>query len=139
MKKCRKCGKEKNRIEFWDNKKLKDGLQSYCKECSKKESGKYRKTEKWNDFWKKYRKMDKYAEYRRKYQVERIKNPVEKKKHLCRIKTNYLVSTGVIKKLGCANCGDNKAEAHHSNYNYPERVVWLCRKHHRLIHNKLKQ
>lgn len=30
---CKKCGKEKPLSEYYVNKKAKDGLQSYCKEC----------------------------------------------------------------------------------------------------------
>src|SRR3990167_3093473 len=32
----------------------------------------------------------------------------------------------------CNACG-GKAEAHHNDYDKPLEVVWLCRKHHRLV------
>lgn len=34
-KRCRKCGKAKDRSRFYRNARVKDGLQSYCKDCSK--------------------------------------------------------------------------------------------------------
>jgi uncharacterized protein YnzC (UPF0291/DUF896 family) len=33
---CSKCKLEKNISEFWKEKKKKDGLQIYCKDCCKK-------------------------------------------------------------------------------------------------------
>jgi len=36
MKRCSKCGIEKDESEFYKNSKMKDGLQSKCKECSHK-------------------------------------------------------------------------------------------------------
>ena len=32
----------------------------------------------------------------------------------------------------------NKAERHHPSYQNPEKVIWLCRKHHMEIHGKVK-
>jgi len=40
-KKCMKCGIEKNINEFYRNKSTKDGLCSYCKNCTKKHNKKY--------------------------------------------------------------------------------------------------
>lgn len=31
---CSRCGESKDRAEFWRSKRSKDGLQSYCRECS---------------------------------------------------------------------------------------------------------
>ena len=39
---------------------------------------------------------------------------------------------GDLKPEPCSACGA-KAEAHHNDYDKPLEVVWLCRKHHRLI------
>ncbi len=47
MKTCARCGEEKPLSEFHKNKKAKDGLQSFCKECrNKAERESYRKKEK---------------------------------------------------------------------------------------------
>lgn len=42
---------------------------------------------------------------------------------------------GDIVRLPCVKCGDPKAQAHHEDYSKPLDVIWLCRKHHREIHN----
>jgi hypothetical protein len=39
---------------------------------------------------------------------------------------------GTLIPESCSACGA-KAEAHHNDYSKPLEVVWLCRKHHRLV------
>lgn len=36
--------------------------------------------------------------------------------------------------LPCAVCGNPEVQGHHTDYNEPLDVMWLCRKHHRLVH-----
>lgn len=42
----------------------------------------------------------------------------------------YQIKTGKMKKEGCFLCGFEPAEGHHLLYEYPDKVIWLCRKHH---------
>lgn len=72
----------------------------------------------------------KILEYSKK---ARLNNP---EKYKARYMLNSAVKSGVVKKEPCINCGDLKSEAHHENYNNPIDVIWVCRKHHLLIHNK---
>lgn len=55
-----------------------------------------------------------------------------------RIHAYYVVADakrkGKLVPQDCSACGA-KAEAHHNDYDKPLEVVWLCRKHHRLIDN----
>lgn len=44
MKKCARCGIEKNETEFSKNKRNADGLHSYCKECNKAKAQAFNKT-----------------------------------------------------------------------------------------------
>lgn len=44
MKKCTHCGKEKEDAEFYPDQRKKDGLSSWCRECTK-ESSRTRKSE----------------------------------------------------------------------------------------------
>lgn len=41
--------------------------------------------------------------------------------------------TGKLIQRPCYLCGNEKSEAHHPDYDKPLEVVWVCRKHHRLI------
>ena len=74
MKKCRACGETKELDEFNNNKKTKDGKQSYCKDCMRQYNKQYRNANK--------EKISAYnAEWRKNnsdYQAEWQKNNREK-------------------------------------------------------------
>ena len=42
---------------------------------------------------------------------------------------------GRIFKKPCKVCGDLNVEAHHEDYSKPLDVVWLCHKHHGVVHS----
>jgi len=48
--------------------------------------------------------------------------------------TNEYIRRGVIKKMPCVICGDEKSEAHHEDYGKPLNIVWYCRLHHIRYH-----
>ena len=56
------------------------------------------------------------------------------KKYKARNITASLIRAGKIKKEPCLVCCDVQSQVHHLDYDYPECVIWLCRKHHDLIH-----
>ena len=80
-KKCRKCGKRKklNTDYFYENSKSADGFTSWCKECTKKASKKFRESEEGKEYYAEYRtrryatvKMrTKRRVYNRMYRFER--------------------------------------------------------------------
>lgn len=45
------------------------------------------------------------------------------------------VRSGKIIKGVCSVCGSSETFAHHDDYSKPLSVIWLCRKHHRELHN----
>lgn len=45
---------------------------------------------------------------------------------------------GLVEKKPCEVCGDENADGHHPDYDRPMLVHWLCRKHHKEEHRKLK-
>lgn len=65
MKQCRKCQENKNDAEFYRHGKTKDGLQAYCKSCSKEIVKKYADENK-TKMSKTYRK----SRFRYRYGIE---------------------------------------------------------------------
>ena len=116
---CRTCGKTKPASEFWRRTALKDGLMSECKKCRrKKQVGLYAK-------WLK---------------SDREKHPEKTK---ARWLLNNAVNKGsIVKPTHCEACACGKElplQAHHSDYDRPLEVTWLCQSCHVKLHMKLRR
>lgn len=57
----------------------------------------------------------------------RLRNPLKVKAYRA---VYVAVRNGSLKKKPCKKCGAIKAEAHHTDYSKPLKVVWLCKQHH---------
>lgn len=55
-------------------------------------------------------------------------------KRNARDRVAYAVRTGKLKRLPCDKCGNEKSEAHHTDYNKPLEVIWLCKSCHSELH-----
>lgn len=60
-------------------------------------------------------------------------NPLRYAAHL---HVENLKRLGLLVAQPCEVCGAGKADAHHDDYSRPGDVRWLCRRHHRLHHDK---
>lgn len=64
---------------------------------------------------------------------------IQKQRYPERVKAREVVSRalklGLLIKKPCKKCGNKLSFARHPNYKKPLNVVWLCRKHHRGVHN----
>jgi len=84
----------------------------------------------------------------RKYRILN-KETIKEKKKLYRAKNHYktnaqkiaycAIRDGNLVRQPCIECGDLKVEAHHPDYSKPLEVIWLCRSHHRILHNEEKR
>ena len=150
MKKCIKCGAEKNIEDFYKHKEMSDGYLNKCKDCTKKDTLKYRKEniEKVRHYDrnrpnKKERVLknierilnneDKYKRYLEKKKEWSKKNKIKRQAHN---KVARALLKGIIKrKFNCEICGcEENLEAHHNDYNKPLEVIWLCKKCHTNTH-----
>jgi hypothetical protein len=61
----------------------------------------------------------------------RARNPLKTWAHMA---TRSAIRRGLIQKRPCAECGDPDAEAHHSDYRRPLKVMWYCRACHKKHH-----
>lgn len=68
------------------------------------------------------------------HRAARQRDPLKVK---ARYFTRLAVQLGVIAKLPCRVCGNDRVEAHHPDYTHPLDVVWYCRTHHELLHHPL--
>jgi hypothetical protein len=53
-----------------------------------------------------------------------------------RIYVRKLILAGTLVKQPCEVCGNVMTDGHHDDYAKPEKVRWLCRKHHRQWHQQ---
>lgn len=158
MKKCFKCGEEKELCDFYKHKQMADGHLNKCKECTKKDSfgrteeqiekRKYRDRNRTNHK-DRIKKNKERREWLRdndpiKYKAIEIKKTEwanrNKHKRNAHGKVSRAVMNGTLKRpIECSLCGDTgRIEAHHEDYDKPLEVVWLCTKCHANAHKKDK-
>ena len=139
IKRCFDCKSYKRISEFGKDKTKTDGLNIYCKACqnSRQLINKSKRDEDVDYYNDRLKKVNIYH-YDDKTKSERslrwiAKNPEKAKAQQA---LRYRIRIGVISRLPCEICGDEKSEGHHEDYSKPYDVIWLCRKHHREIHRK---
>lgn len=75
-----------------------------------------------------FRIGEKHPLFKKKKGIKNPENPIKKS---ARAYVYRNLRSGKISKEPCQICGDIKTEAHHSDYEKPLSIEWLCRKHHR--------
>ena len=123
---CLRCHREKASTEFNANKTRPDGLQAYCKICSKAYECEYGRNNK-----EKIRIKNKNYLKATKGSVAKRNTPKDK----CRNALRDAVHRGkIIKPLFCEFCGkDKKIQGHHPDYTKPLEVDWACSQCHTII------
>ena len=122
MKKCFKCGEEKDLSEFYKHKQMADGRLNKCKKCAKSDSLNHRldNIEKVREYDRK-RGARQTKEYAAMY---KIKYPLKYKAHTM---TGNAIRDGRLFKEPCSTCGSKeKIHAHHDDYAKPLNIRWLC-------------
>ena len=60
-------------------------------------------------------------------------------KYHCHSITSGAINRGKLLKQSCEICdSSSRVEAHHESYYEPLNVKWLCMKHHRELHKKIR-
>ena len=133
MKRCFKCGQNKERSEFYKHRQMGDGLLGKCKECTKKDAAQVRAAR--LDYYRIYDRLRASQPHRRaKNRLITAKwRALNPKRRAAQLALGYAVKSGRVKPLPCFICG-HRAEAHHPDYDAPLDVVWLCSPHHKQAH-----
>jgi len=119
MKTCKLCNLFLPISAFYLQKAGKGGVYARCKECMKKIDR------------KSYSSKSKRIGNWRYTKLWAMKNRPKARAHG---KIKYLISKGKILKQPCIYCGEEKALAHHCDYNKPLDIKWMCHKHHSAWH-----
>jgi len=146
MKKCTKCGEEKelSADNFTIRKDRPCGYSSSCKACqrghrksraaeNREYAAKYYAKNKSEmlAYNKRYRQTE--AERLAHRKRERVYARTHAKEHRARSAVSNALVSGRINRGGCeypdGKCS-GRIEAHHSNYSKPLDVIWFCKKHH---------
>lgn len=122
---CSNCG----RTYLARKDRLKEGKPHFCSHsCTTTYYNKLNYRGSGNPNWKGGISFDKY--HYKKLQLERYPEKVSARKILAQA-----IRSGNIVKQSCEVCGDLVSFGHHDDYSKPLEVRWLCRKHHRELHN----
>jgi len=136
-KKCFKCNTVKPLADFYAHPRMADGHLNKCKECNKKDV-----TENRNKNIERIRAYDR----ERGKNKERIKQAAEvskawknedKRRSKCHNAVSRAIKSGLLVKIPCIRCGNEKSLAHHEDYDKPLDVMWLCQPCHKKRHKEI--
>ena len=137
MKKCKSC---KKTLSIWDFYFCKRDLVYYgeCKLCRALRSRKnYENNIELYRISSSKRYLKNKKNIKTKHQLF-FKTKEGKLRERAYGKVKHAIYMGRIKRLMCVICGKNATDAHHEDYNKPLKIIWLCRRHHSLLHNHKK-
>lgn len=148
MKICRRCNEEKPLSDFYKHTQMKDGHLNICKICVKKRVKIHREEnlERIQEYDRRRNSLPHRVKAREEYaqtkagrkassRAKRKWARTNKEARAAQVILGSAVRDGRIEKKPCQICGSTcRIHGHHEDYAYPLDVIWLCPKHHKLIH-----
>lgn len=119
---CKGCGIDRISAPKWADRR------SYCYPCHRKHQNELRNKQQGGRPYSKQFEAERYR--------KRLSDPSWVIKDQARRRLRLAVRQGRIIRQPCCVCGDQRSEAHHSDYERPFDVVWLCRLHHEQLHRQ---
>lgn len=130
MKTCSRCKQRKSRADFYRLTTKADGLQNYCKPCSKAARKEYYRTANGYEAIAESNRHSRRADRRR----WRRQLPKRKRAHDAVYRAT---KAGRLQRQPCEACGAQDAEGHHDDYDKPLDVRWLCARCHGRQHRRV--
>jgi hypothetical protein len=127
MKKCRRCGADREISEFYTHAKMHDGHLNICKPCIVQSVKEHRATH--ANSISEYEAKRSQTEGRKQDQAAALKRHREKnpERYKARNAVSNAIRDGKISRGSCVHCGtDKRVEAHHADYSKPLEVTWVC-------------
>jgi len=130
VKKCSKCQKEKEFLDFYKDKRTPTGLKAQCKTCHTEGGIRTRDKDKKRQYNQAFMSRDRAKtpeKYRNRERVQSHKRDnCEKRK--ARQVMNSAIRSGKLRRAdACNRCGMiKKLTGHHYDYTKPLDVEWLC-------------
>lgn len=141
MKKCFKCGNEKELTEFYKHNKMADGHLGKCKDCAKKDVLEHRQKniDKIRAYDRERGKLPHRKEAKHKTGRKYRKEHPERRTAGCKL--YRAVRVGKLKRPSqCEICGEGSIiHGHHIDYSKPLDVMWVCPVCHKKLHNQARK
>lgn len=135
-KRCFKCEREVPVDQFYRHPRMADGRLNKCKTCTKRDvTENYAKRRKQFAEYERRRTADPVRRAKRT-EYQRRSRERNRKKYVARRRVSQAVRSGVLVPRPCENCGSVLVQAHHSDYDKPIQVSWLCFSCHLAEHGK---
>jgi hypothetical protein len=138
---CSKCKEHKPLSAFNVRKASKDGLQPRCKHCDNLLAKQYRQDNIETTREKDRARGKEAARLRATGVLNRRYRAKHKDRGKANAALNHAIRDGKIFRWPvCAvwDCNREKPDAHHADYSRPLAVTWLCRVHHKQVHQMIE-
>ena len=146
MKTCFKCGRELPVEQFYKHPRMADGRLNKCKKCTQKDVmvNRIKREKHYRDYERKRALTPKRKKLVKAYAKENpaIVNAAKRRwaeknkfKRSAETAVTNAVRDGKLEKKPCLICGSTtRIHGHHEDYTKPLDVIWLCPKHHSILH-----
>lgn len=136
-KECFKCKTVKPLNDFYKHQKMADGHLNKCKECNKKDAINTRNAK--IDYYRAYdlKRAKEPERYKAAKQINAEWRKADKRRSICHGAVAKAIKNGTLTRQPCIRCGDKKSLAHHEDYDFPLKVMWLCQPCHKKRHKEL--
>lgn len=137
FKECFKCKTVQPLTEFYKNQAMADGHLNKCKTCAKNDVATHRlqNLEKIRAYDRRRAKLPKRAKAAQKRVA--AWRQADKRRTAAHNAVARALKAGKLVWQPCIRCGEQKSIAHHEDYDYSLKVMWLCQPCHKQRHKEL--